>query len=100
LQFGSYGNLLDRDFTATKPNQKWVTDITYLPTHAGWVYLAAVLDLFSRKVVGWAISDSLATPWSPKPCGERSNRDGPSAASYCITAIEAANTRATRTSTR
>ncbi|HVW37443.1 MAG TPA: IS3 family transposase [Pirellulales bacterium] len=55
-------NVLDRDFTATRPNQKWVTDITYLPTLAGWVYLAAVLDLFSRKVVGWAISDSLATP--------------------------------------
>jgi putative transposase len=55
-------NLLERNFTATRPNQKWVTDITYLPTHAGWVYLAAVLDLFSRKVVGWAISDSLATP--------------------------------------
>jgi putative transposase len=55
-------NVLDRDFTATRPNQKWVTDITYLPTLAGWVYLAVVLDLFSRKVVGWAISDSLATP--------------------------------------
>lgn len=55
-------NVLDRDFTATRPNQKWVTDITYLPTLSGWVYLAAVLDLFSRKVVGWAISDSLATP--------------------------------------
>ena len=55
-------NVLDRDFTATRPNQKWVTDITYLPTLDGWVYLAAVLDLFSRKVVGWAISDSLATP--------------------------------------
>ena len=55
-------NILDRDFTATRPNQKWVTDITYLPTAAGWVYLAAVLDLFSRKVVGWAMSDSLATP--------------------------------------
>lgn len=51
-------NVLDRDFTATKPNQKWVTDITYLPTLAGWVYLAVVLDLFSRKVVGWALSDS------------------------------------------
>lgn len=54
-------NLLARDFTATAPNQKWVTDITYLPTSAGWVYLAAVVDLFSRKVVGWSISDSLAT---------------------------------------
>jgi putative transposase len=55
-------NTLDRDFTATKPNEKWVTDITYLPTLAGWVYVAVVLDLFSRKVVGWAIRDSLATP--------------------------------------
>ncbi len=55
-------NRLDRNFTATRPNQKWVTDITYLPTLAGWVYVAVVLDLFSRKVVGWAISDSLATP--------------------------------------
>lgn len=55
-------NTLDRDFEATRPNEKWVTDITYLPTLAGWVYLAVVLDLFSRKVVGWAISDSLATP--------------------------------------
>jgi len=55
-------NLLDRDFTASKPNQKWVTDITYLPTATGWVYLAVVLDLFSRKIVGWSMSDSLATP--------------------------------------
>ena len=55
-------NVLDRDFRATRPNQKWVTDITYLPTLVGWVYLAVVLDLFSRKVIGWAISDSLATP--------------------------------------
>lgn len=55
-------NTLDRDFSATRPNQKWVTDITYLSTLAGWVYVAVVLDLFSRKVVGWSISDSLATP--------------------------------------
>jgi putative transposase len=54
-------NTLDRDFTATRPNQKWVTDITYLLTAQGWVYLAVVLDLFSRKVVGWAVRDSLAT---------------------------------------
>ena len=54
-------NTLDRDFTAVAPNQKWVTDITYLFTAQGWVYLAVVLDLFSRKVVGWAMSNSLAT---------------------------------------
>ena len=55
-------NTLDRDFDAERPNQKWVADITYLPTLFGWVYLAVVIDLFSRKVVGWQISDSLATP--------------------------------------
>jgi putative transposase len=55
-------NTLERDFTAKRPNEKWVTDITYLPTLAGWVYVAVVLDLFSRKVVGWSIRDSLATP--------------------------------------
>jgi putative transposase len=55
-------NTLDRDFTAASPNRKWVTDITYLWTAEGWVYLAVVLDLFSRKVVGWSISESLATP--------------------------------------
>lgn len=54
-------NVLDRNFTADAPNQKWVTDITYLPTLAGWVYLATVVDLFSRKVVGWSIGNSLAT---------------------------------------
>lgn len=54
-------NVLDRDFTAEAPNQKWVTDITYLPTSNGWVYLAVVIDLFSRKVVGWSLSDSLET---------------------------------------
>ncbi|QDU55939.1 IS3 family transposase [Aeoliella mucimassa] len=55
-------NVLDRDFDAERPNQKWVTDITYLPTLAGWVYVAVVVDLFSRKVVGWSMSHSLATP--------------------------------------
>ena len=54
-------NHLAQDFTAAAPNRKWVTDITYLPTAEGWVYLAVVLDLFSRKVVGWALSNSLAT---------------------------------------
>lgn len=54
-------NKLAQDFTADAPNRKWATDITYLPTAAGWVYLAVVIDLFSRKVVGWSIGSSLAT---------------------------------------
>lgn len=55
------GNVLDRDFTADAPNRKWVTDITYLATATGWVYLAVVIDLFSRKAVGWSIGKSLST---------------------------------------
>lgn len=49
-------NLVDRDFSATAPNEKWTTDITYIPTLEGWLYLAVVLDLFSRRIVGWAMS--------------------------------------------
>lgn len=49
-------NLLEQNFTASAPNQKWVGDITYLWTEAGWVYLAVMIDLFSRVVVGWSMS--------------------------------------------
>lgn len=49
-------NRLNRDFHADAPNRKWVADITYIPTQEGWLYLAAVLDLFSRRIVGWAAS--------------------------------------------
>jgi putative transposase len=56
---GVVANRLARQFTAPAPNRVWVTDITYLPTAEGWLYLAVVLDLFSRRVVGWATSDRL-----------------------------------------
>lgn len=49
-------NILDRDFKAIKPNQKWVSDTTFVPTAQGWLYLATVIDLYSRKVVGWSMS--------------------------------------------
>ena len=54
-------NVIHQDFTTTGPNQKWGTDITYVRTEEGWLYLAIVLDFYSRKVVGWAFSDSLKT---------------------------------------
>jgi transposase InsO family protein len=54
-------NLLNRDFIATKPNQKWVTDFTYIETKEGWLYFAVVLDLFSRKIIGWAMSKTMDT---------------------------------------
>lgn len=52
-------NLLARDFEARAPDRKWVADITYVPTDQGWLYVAAVLDCFSRKIVGWAMSQTM-----------------------------------------
>lgn len=52
-------DLLDRDFTATAPNQKWAADITYLRTWEGWLYLVAVQDLYSRRIVGWSMADHM-----------------------------------------
>lgn len=73
-------NLLDRDFKADKPNQKWVGDITYLRTKDGWLYLATVIDLYSRAIIGWQMSntidaklitDALQAAWTTrgKPAG-------------------------------
>ena len=52
-------NLLGQNFEAQRPNQVWVSDITYIWTHEGWLYLAVILDLFSRQIVGWAMSNRL-----------------------------------------
>jgi transposase InsO family protein len=52
-------NLIARDFTAEAANQIWLADITYIPTTEGWLYLAAIMDLFSRKIVGWAMRDHM-----------------------------------------
>ncbi len=53
------GDLLERDFTADAPDRRWVADITYVDTAAGWVYAAFVQDLFSRAIVGWQVADHL-----------------------------------------
>jgi transposase InsO family protein len=58
--FAVSANLLKRDFTATAPDKVWVSDITYLSTSSGWLYLTVIIDLFSRMVVGWALSSSLS----------------------------------------
>ena len=72
-------NVLNRNFAPPQPNQAWVSDITYIPTDEGWLYLAVVLDLFNREVVGWSIkprmtadivTDALAMAWfrrKPQP---------------------------------
>ncbi len=54
-------NLLSREFDAQAPNERWVADITYVPTREGWLYLAVVEDLYSRMVVGWAMSDAMTS---------------------------------------
>src|SRR5947207_9775845 len=55
-------DLVKRDFNAERPDQTWVADITYVPTHEGWLFLAAVMDLYSRKIVGWSMRDDLEAP--------------------------------------
>ncbi|MEX2552319.1 MAG: IS3 family transposase [Actinomycetota bacterium] len=55
------GNLLDRQFDAEGPDCKWAVDITYIPTDEGWLYLAGVIDLYSRKIVGWSMADHMET---------------------------------------
>ena len=70
---------LQRQFTVAKPIESWVTDITYIRTHEGWLYLAVVVDLFSRQVVGWSmgcridtglvLDASLLTLWRRQPTG-------------------------------
>ncbi len=58
-KFNIAPNLLDRDFTAGCPNQKWAGDISYVWTREGWLYLAVILDLYSRRVIGWAVSNRM-----------------------------------------
>jgi len=54
-------NILNRDFYASAPDEKYVGDITYIPTNEGWLYLATVIDLYSRKIVGWSMDDTMKT---------------------------------------
>ena len=72
-------NLLDQDFTATGPDEKWGADISYVWTREGWLYLAVIIDLFARRVVGWATGDRLhRRPGSRRsaqsPCGAPPSR--------------------------
>lgn len=55
-----FENLLERNFVADKPNQAWVGDITYIPTSEGWLYLATVIDVFSRRLIGYKMSNRMA----------------------------------------
>ena len=58
-------DLVDRHFTATRPNQLWVSDFTYVATWRGFVYVVFVIDVFARRIVGWRVSSSLAADFVP-----------------------------------
>jgi putative transposase len=60
-----FPNLVRRCFKAERPNACWLSDVTYIPTREGWLYLAAVLDVYSRAIVGWAMSHTLEASWRP-----------------------------------
>jgi transposase InsO family protein len=69
-------NLLKQDFSATEINEKWVSDITYIYTHEGWLYLAVILDLCSRKVVGWSMGDRITKDLTIKALRQAMSRRG------------------------
>ena len=70
-------DLVERNFAAAEPNRLWVADITYIPTWAGFLYLAVVLDVFSRRIVGWAMETYLRTELVLKASTWRSGSAGP-----------------------
>ena len=74
-------NILERNFDAELPNVAWVTDVTYVWTFEGWLYLAVILDLFSRRVVGWAARRAER----PRPCSERAGPRHQHTNPYCGT---------------
>lgn len=71
-----YSNILDQDFSCSKPNQKWVGGITYIKTGLGWVYLAAVIDLYNREVIGYEVSRSVKTELACSALGNALLRRG------------------------
>ena len=65
--YGLFRNVLNRDFTADAPSEVWVSDMTYVSTKKGWLYVTVILDLYDRKVIGWSMSQSLATQQTTVP---------------------------------
>jgi putative transposase len=92
-----FENRLDRDFVAAAPNQKWAADITYIPTGEGFVYLAGVVDLFSRKVVGWSMKSTLHADLCVEALEMALAARRPPTGDCYTTATGAANTRANNT---
>jgi len=81
-------DLVGRRFSATRPNQLWVADFTYVATWRGFVYVAFVIDVFARRIVGWRVSASLATDFVLDALEQAIyDRCGPASRTWCITAI-------------
>lgn len=70
-------NVLNREFTVARPAQVWVSDITYIRTNKGWLYLTVIIDLFDRKVVGWAMSKGLSTEETTIPAWRMAIKNRP-----------------------
>jgi len=92
-------NLLERNFTAERPDTKWCCDITYVPTDEGFLYLAAVIDCCSRKIIGWAMADHLRAELCLDALAMAIERRRPPAGppACCTTATAACSTPAKRT---
>ena len=73
-----YENVIGQDFVSSRPNQKWVGDITYLKTELGWVYLSAIIDLYNREVIGYAVSRSIDSELTCRALGNALMRRGKS----------------------
>jgi len=69
-------NIMNQNFTSANCNEKWVADVTYIPTREGWLFLAAVLDLFSRRIVGWSMGEKLNSELSIRALQDALNRRG------------------------
>ena len=91
-------NVLERSFEAPAPNRKWIADFTYIWTAEGWLYVAAVVDLFSRRVVGWSMSAGMTSQLVTECSGDGNFGGGESPMRYYTTLIAAANTAANNSS--
>jgi len=91
-------NVLDRQFEPMAANQSWTADITYIPTREGWLYLAAVEDLYSRQIVGWGDGERSTAGWSSMPLGMAVGRRCPGAGLGGALGPGQASTPATTTS--
>jgi len=74
-------NLLQRDFSAVRLGEKWVSDLTYIQTNEGWLYLTKIMDLADRKVIGWALSDTMKASTTTVPAWQMAIRNRPVRAS-------------------